>query len=151
MFWQTHAQTVRCVHSCPALYDNKVSRAVHSCPALYDNSRERRTGLPLRAHFRTSSVPIRHYARGQRSPDSAIVCVGRNPIDTISPEMGLKEHAACALHTRIPRNVAWGCLSIIGLGTCSVQCGCRVECVSCPLGGNYRCVCVLQAVFSTEG
>ena len=29
MLWRTHAQTVRCVHSCPALYDNKVSRAVH--------------------------------------------------------------------------------------------------------------------------
>ena len=37
MLWRTHAQTVRCVHSCLALYENKVSRTVHSCPALYEN------------------------------------------------------------------------------------------------------------------
>ena len=37
------------------------------------------------------------------------------------------------------------------LGTCSVQRGPRAGCVSCPLGGNYRCACIWQAVFSTEG
>ena len=94
----------------------------------------------------TSSILIRHYARGQRSPDSAIVCVGRNPIDTISPEMGLKERAACALHTRIPRNVAWGCLSIIGLGTRSVQRGRRDGCFLC-CGKHHRVEITTVSVF----
>ena len=86
MLWQTHAQTVRGVHSCLALYDNKMSRAAH--------------GSAFESTFHTtSSVPIRHYARGQRSclPDSVIVCRGRNPINIISPEMGRKERAACAM------------------------------------------------------
>ena len=75
MLWRNQAQTVRCVHSCPALHDNKVSRAVHR--SAFEST------------FRTtSSVPICHYTHGQRSPDSAIVCTGRNPIDIISPEMG---------------------------------------------------------------
>ena len=73
--WRTPAQTVRCVHLCPALHDNKVLRVAH--------------GSAFESTFHTTySVLIRHYARGQHSPDSAIMCTGRNLIDIIRPEMG---------------------------------------------------------------
>ena len=139
MLWRTHAHTVRCVHSCPALHDNKVSWAVHLWPALYDNKVASGARVCLRARS-IQCAWIRHYARGQRSrlPDSAIMCMGRNPIDIISPEMGRKKRVACALHTRIPRNMAWGCLSIIGLGTRSMQRGRRAGCVSCVVKNTIR-------------
>ena len=46
MLWQTHAQTVRCVHSCPALYDNKVSREAHES-AFEHNPHRVRVDPPL--------------------------------------------------------------------------------------------------------
>ena len=58
--------------------------------------------------------------------------------DIARPEMGCKERAACALHIRIPPNVAWGCLSIIGLGMRSVQRGRRAGCVSCVVKNTIR-------------
>ena len=82
------------------------SRAVHSCPALYDNKVVSGVRVCLRAHS-IQCAWFGHYARGQRSRlhDSTSVFAGRTPI--CIRYLVEKERAAFTSHTCILPNVVW--------------------------------------------